>query len=410
MDRIPNIALVGAGYRGNAYGDIALQHPEMLKFTYVCDIRPDAVEAFAAKHSIPPANCFADAETMLNALHDVDAVIVANLDRQHEAVAIGALSRGYNVLLEKPMALSVEACQNLAAAAARHQKFLMICHVLRYTPFFARIKQMLDSGEIGEVQSIRHAESLAYYHHAHSYVRGNFRKLANGSPLILAKCSHDMDILHWLADAKPARIASFGSLKRFRPQYAPQGSSERCLDGCTIEASCPYSARRIYLGEHVGWPVSLISVDTSLAARTQAIKNGPYGRCVYHSDNDVVDRQTVSIEFDNGTVASFEVSAFNKRTERNIHIGGSEGELSGCFEDGSLTIRYFDDRPDQHLVIESLPGDHMGGDLRLIEDFALALKTPFGHELRTAAEKSVMSHRMALAAEEARASGKVIEF
>ena len=409
MTQIPQVALIGAGYRGNAYGDIALKNPHFMKFVAVCDIKPDSVAAFAGKHGIAPENCFSDSITMLNTLKNIDAVVIANLDKDHETVAVAALERKFNVLLEKPMASTVEACQRMAAASERNQRFLMICHVLRYTPFFAKIKELIENRTFGTVQSIRASENIGYYHHSHSYVRGNFRRLEDGSPLILAKCSHDMDILHWLTDETPLRISSFGSLKQFTPENAPQGSAERCLDGCVVEMTCPYSARRIYLGEHTGWPVSMISVDTSLEARTQAIRNGPYGRCVYHSDNTVVDRQIVGIEFTNNITASFEVHAFNKRTERHIHIGGSEGELTGCFEDGSLVIKFFDDRSDITMQIETLAGDHMGGDLRLMEDFAAALRAPFGHEIKTAAKKSVTSHIMALAAEQARVSRKVIE-
>lgn len=409
MTKIPQVALIGAGYRGNAYGDIALKNPHLMKFTYICDIRPDAVRAFAEKHDIPAENCFADSITMLNAVSNIDAVVVANLDKDHETVAVAALERGINVLLEKPMASTVDACQRMADTAARNQRFLMICHVLRYTPFFAKIKELIENQSFGAVQTIRASENIGYYHHSHSYVRGNFRRLEDGSPLILAKCSHDMDILHWLADATPLRISSFGSLRQFSSEHAPLGSAQRCLDGCMVEATCPYSARRIYLGDHTGWPVSMISVDTSLEARTRAIQSGPYGRCVYHSDNTVVDRQIVGIEFANHITASFEVNAFNKRTERHIHIGGSEGELTGCFEDGTIAIKFFDDRPDIAVNIETLAGDHMGGDLRLMEDFSATLCTPYGRDIRTAAEKSVMSHLMALAAEQARVSRQVIE-
>lgn len=409
MSRIPQIALIGAGYRGNAYGEIVLKNPHLMKFVAVCDIKSDAVIDFADKHGISPENCFSDYMTMLNTLENIDAVVVANLDKDHESVAVAALERKFNVLLEKPMASTIEACQHMAEASERNKRFLMICHVLRYTPYFSKIKELIDNKTFGSVQTIRACENIGYYHHSHSYVRGNFRRLEDGSPLILAKCSHDMDILHWLTGETPLRISSFGSLKQFKSENAPQGSAERCLNGCLIESTCPYSARRIYLGEHTGWPVSMISVDTSLEARTQAIRNGPYGRCVYHSDNTVIDRQVVIIEFANKITASFEVHAFNKRTERHIHIGGSEGELSGCFEDGTIKIKFFDNRPDIEIQIETLDGDHMGGDLRLIEDFAVALHSPSDHESRTSARKSVTSHIMALAAEEARVTNKVVE-
>lgn len=403
------LALLGAGNRGaDAYGEYVLGHPGEFRFTAVAEPRRDRRDSFAARHGIPPEMTFASWEDLLSRPRLAEGLIVATQDRMHYDPVMAALAQGYGVLLEKPMAPTAAECVAMAGAAARAGRLLMICHVLRYTPFFAAIKKLLDEGRIGRVVSIQHNENVGYWHMAHSYVRGNWRRRDESNPMILAKSCHDMDILLWLAGADCARLASFGSLSFFKRENAPPGAAARCLDGCRAEPDCPFSARRIYLGENTGWPVSVISLDTSLAARTAALREGPYGRCVFACDNDVVDHQVAALEFTSGATAAFTMCGLTREISRTIKIMGTAGEIAGHMEKGEIVLRVFGGG-EETVPLAGAAGGHAGGDGGLMRAFAEALREGRPEAALTSAAVSVQSHLMAFAAEESRLTGRVVE-
>src|SRR5579872_777399 len=247
--------LVGAGARGTlAYGATALQHPETLRFVAVAEPNPERRARFARQHGLPAARCFATWEELLAEGRLAPALVCATLDRLHVAPAVAALEAGYDVLLEKPMAPTASECLAMVRAAESTGRLLMVCHVLRYAPFFATLHAIVSSGRLGEIVTIEHRENVAYWHMAHSYVRGNWRNAAISSPMILAKCCHDLDLIVWMtADNPVRRLHSFGSLSHFRPEQAPPGATERCTDGCPAAESCPFYAPRVYLTDDVGW-------------------------------------------------------------------------------------------------------------------------------------------------------------
>ncbi|HLJ67689.1 MAG TPA: Gfo/Idh/MocA family oxidoreductase, partial [Chloroflexota bacterium] len=239
--------LVGAGARGTlAYGATALQHPETLRFVAVAEPNPERRARFARQHGLPAARCFATWEELLAEGRLAPALVCATLDRLHVAPAVAALEAGYDVLLEKPMAPTASECLAMVRAAESTGRLLMVCHVLRYAPFFATLHAIVSSGRLGEIVTIEHRENVAYWHMAHSYVRGNWRNAAISSPMILAKCCHDLDLIVWMtADNPVRRLHSFGSLSHFRPEQAPPGATERCTDGCPAAESCPFYAPRV---------------------------------------------------------------------------------------------------------------------------------------------------------------------
>ena len=290
-----------------------------------------------------------------------------------------------------------------------------MCHVLRYTPFYAALEAMVRRGEIGRLETIDAVEHVGYWHHAHSFVRGNWRRSGETSPMILQKSCHDMDILRWLAGDRCLKIQSFGSLDHFRPENAPEGAAERCLDGCLCRERCLYDAERIYLdGPHCGlrqgkdgWPNTVVAGGPPTEEKLYAaLRTGPYGRCVYRCDNDVVDRQTVNMTFANGVCATFTMTAFTETCRRSIKLTGTEGEIEGDMEKNTLLLRRFGE---EERVI-SLDGSksefagHGGGDAGLIEQFCRLIETG-GTESLTGIDASVESHVMALAAEASRLRG-----
>ena len=405
------LALLGAGNRGaDAYGHYAFRHPEEFRFIAVAEPHEDRREAFAVTHGIPAEHTFATWEDLLARPRLADALIVATQDRMHFAPAMAALALGYHLLLEKPMSPVPGECLTLAEEAGRRGQILLVSHVLRYTPFFATIRRLLDEGHLGRIIAIQHNENVGYWHMAHSYVRGNWRRAEDASPMILAKSCHDLDILLWLADAECTRVASFGSLVHFRAENAPLGATKRCLDDCSAEPACPFSARRIYLGANTGWPVSIISQDTSLEARTEALRTGPYGRCVYACDNDVVDHQTVALEFGNGATAAFTMCGLTHEISRTIKIMGTAGEIGGHMERNEIALHTFaDDRLTVMRPSGSTDSVHSGGDEGLMREFASAMRAGHQDDHPASAQMAAQGHLLAFAAEEARLKGRVVE-
>lgn len=403
--------LLGAGQRGyEVYGKCALSQGEDWKFVAVAEPDDARRERFAKEHQIEPANCYKSWEELLNQPQMADAAFICTQDRMHTEPTLKALEKGYHVLLEKPMSPDAAECIQMGNYARKYNRIFNVCHVLRYSEFFSAIKQAVVDGKIGEIINIKHAENVGFWHQAHSFVRGNWRNSQETSPMILQKCCHDMDIILWLID-KPCRsISSVGSLSFFKESNAPNGATKRCLDNCPAADTCIYNAERFYLGENTSWPVSVISEDMSLEARRLAIKNGPYGRCVFFCDNDVVDHQVVAMEFEGGATATLTMCAFTQDCTRSIEIMGTKGYLHAemkkfgdLAKQNAIYIHTFADNQVEKIQVSDfgLMTGHEGADVLLTTAFIQQIKQN-DQEGRTSAQRSVESHLMSLAAEKSR--------
>lgn len=403
-----NAALIGAGNRGNdVYGAYALEHPDGIRFVALAEPDPERRNRFAALHQLPEDKQFISWQDLLAKPKLGDLIFICSQDRMHYEPTIAALRKGYDILLEKPMAAELKECADIVKEAKLHNRNLTVAHVLRYTPFFSKVKEVLSSGMIGNIIEIHLHENVGYWHYTHSYVRGNWANSETAVPMILAKSCHDMDLLVWLSEKKPLRLASFGSLKFFRRENAPEGSAARCLD-CKLRYECLYSAVKQYLGQNTDWPVNVISCDLSFAGRLKALKEGPYGRCVFRCNNSVVDHQVVSIEFEGGITASFSMSGFTHDISREIKIMGTLGVIEGKLESNQIEIHQFGNGCREVIHIPQCPGRHSGGDYGLMEHLLRQYHNE-GIEDLTSAEGSLMSHIMAFAAEESRLTGKVVD-
>lgn len=404
--------LIGAGARGQVYARYAQEHPEELRIVAVADPKADRRELVCHTYDIPDAQAFESWEKLLARPQMADAALICTLDDMHTEPTLAALNRGYHVLLEKPMSNSEEECKAIAAAASQAQRVLSICHVLRYTPFYRTIKRLIDDGEIGEVASLSQIENVGYWHHAHSFVRGNWRNSEKSSPMILQKSCHDMDIFVWLCGQRCVRVSSFGSLQYFNEAHAPKGAPERCTDGCPYNESCPYDAKKIYLSDNVGWPTDMLTTDMSLEGRLKALKEGPYGRCVYRCDNDVVDRQVVALEFENGVVASFTMTAFTTDMARQLKVCGTKGQITADMNTNTVILHRFDEASPRIIELETPPQTnnygHGGGDYYLMRDFVRAVQNE-GTANLSSAQVSLQSHLICFAAERSRIEKRVIE-
>jgi predicted dehydrogenase len=400
--------MIGAGNRGyEAYGPYALAHPDEIRFVAVAEPHDARRARFAQAHAIPPERQFRTWEELVAQGQIADAALICTLDRVHTEPTVAALEAGYDVLLEKPMATTLADCVRLAQTAERTQRLLQICHVLRYTAFFSTLHDIITSGRLGDIITIEHRENVSYWHMAHSYVRGNWRNSEIESPMILAKCCHDLDILYW--NLGPCvQLNSFGSLIHYRAENAPKGAPTRCTDGCPVADDCPWYAPRLYLHDYAGWPVSVISEDTSLEARRRALEAGPYGRCVYHCDNNVVDHQTVNMEFENGATGVLFMHGHSHEEGRTMRYDGTRATLRGTISGVRNLIEIHDHLTGRVEKMDFAGGiiGHGGGDEGVMTAFVKALRDP-GTALTTARE-SLESHLMAFAAEQARVDDAIV--
>jgi predicted dehydrogenase len=401
--------LLGAGGRGmGAYASYALKHPNELEFIAVAEPNKERREKFKKLHNLPDNMCFESWEELLAGPKLADAALICTQDRMHFKPTVMAIEKGYHILLEKPISPNPKECLIIGEKAKEHNKVLSVCHVLRYTSFFATLKKLLDDGRIGRLISIQHNENVGYWHQAHSFVRGNWRNSTESSPMILQKSCHDTDILLWLVGAECVRVSSFGSLTHFKSECAPEGAPMRCLDGCPEEDECPYYAPKIYLTDNTGWPTSVISEDTSIEARTKALKDGPYGRCVYHCDNDVVDHQVVNMEFSNEVTVAFTMCAFSNIINRTIKLMGTRGEIRGDMHRNEIEITDFNTGTVETIKLQDSEYGHGGGDYGIMRDFLKLVQQDGKVQGRTSASVSVQSHMIAFAAEKARVEKKII--
>lgn len=401
--------VIGAGQRGVIYSSYALLHPNEFEVIAVAEIDTARRKNFSKVHGLAQNMCFSSWEELLEVPKLADAAIICTPDNVHLLPSLKALEKGYHLLLEKPMSNKACDCIEISEYADRYKRLISICHVLRFTPFFTMLKKLLDDGKIGKLISIAHNENVGHLHYSHSYVRGNWRNSNESSPMILAKSCHDMDIMLYLAGENCSKISSFGSLTHFKKENAPKGAPQRCLNGCLHDVECPYYAPKIYLTGNTGWPASVISNDTSFDSRYKALKKGPYGRCVYHCDNNVVDHQVVNIEFGNKVTAAFTMCAFTNETTRTIKLMGTKGEIRGVMEKNEIEVIDFSTGARDVISLKETKFGHSGGDDGIMQNFVRLLQQEDTSGGLTSAKTSLQGHLMAFAAEKSRLVNEVID-
>ncbi len=412
MPGMVTIAVAGAGGRGSGYATYAKEKPEEARIVAVAEPRDHYREALAKEHGIPRQNVFESWDEMAARPRLADAVIIATQDRMHAEPAVRFARKGYSILLEKPMAPIERDCRRIVAAAKKAKVMFAVCHVMRYTNYTRALKKLVDSGVIGELVSIQHLEPVGFWHQAHSFVRGNWRNSKESSSMLLAKSCHDLDWLRHIMGRRCLRISSFGNLTHFRKSRAPKGGAKRCLD-CSVEADCPYSATRLYLGmvreNRKYWPLDVLTTDLTEEGVTKALREGPYGRCVYACDNDVVDHQVVNMEFEGGRTAVFTMTAFTRQRDRDTRLFGTRGEITGNGD--KIWIYDFLTRKtrevDTNAPDSSILGGHGGGDFGLMASFVNAVARKDRSLILSGPDESLETHLMVFAAEKSRRTGRI---
>ena len=408
-----SVVIAGAGGRGRiTYAPYAKKFPEQMRLIAAADRIPERLEEMRQEYGLEQDKCFSSVEEMFAQPRLADMAFICTQDADHVRHACLALDKGYDVLLEKPVSADIAQCRQLLDKAEKLGRSVTVCHVLRYAPFYQKLKSLLEEGTLGEIISIQASENVGYWHQAHSFVRGNWRRSGDTSPMILAKCCHDMDLLVWLTGSRCRRISSMGGLSFFRQEIAPQGAPVYCMEGCPVKDQCPYDAEKIYVTDTLtgydtngaGWMQRAVYGGTDREGLRAALGTSPYGRCVFRCDNDVVDNQSVTMEMESGVTISFHMCGLNQRNYRTIHIMGTGGDISGDLEEETLVLNRFGKEPEViRMNVEETISGHGGGDYRMLADMFRARSQ--GQGTLTSLRQSLESHYMAMAAESSRLAG-----
>lgn len=414
--------VVGMGDRATIYSRESFVHPDLFQIVGVADVNPERLRKAREMFHIPQEHCFPSVEALTAVPKFADAVINATMDQQHVQTSLPLLKCGYDILLEKPFALHQKEADQLLQCVRENGRRVMVCHVLRYSPFYRKIKELLDMGEIGKVIHIQMAEQVSYFHQSVSYVRGKYASPETcGSGMLLSKCSHDLDIMAWLMkDNKPATVSSVGSVYQFKPEMAPEGAGTHCLINCPLERECVYSAKKLYIEHPQRWANNLwvdnpnISEEGKLRALSDA--GNPFSRCVYHCNIGIVDHQSVLIGFADGATGTFSMNGGAASPSRRIHITGTKGEIFGVFEEQKFTVSHIAPEAAGGRTMRTVdvsvdrPGDaHGGGDQAIVRDFVTMLRGETPSPCCTAIEDSMTGHRMVFLAETSRECGGAVQ-
>jgi len=416
MSKLVELAILGAGDRGHEYTLFANAFPERVKIVAVADPDEGRRNRIGEEQQIPAERRFSSWQEFISRPKMCDAVAICTQDQMHEAPAVACASLGYHILLEKPMAPTADACRRITAAIKKAGVIAAVCHVMRYSKYTRALQKILHSGVIGDIVSVQHLEPVGYFHYAHSFVRGNWRNEGKSSFMLLSKSCHDIDWLRAIIGHKCLQVQSFGNLHHFKAKERPAGAADRCCDcPMTVESACPYSAVKIYFRDRLAlgndkWPINVFVPNPTPDTLSEALKKGPYGRCVFACDNDVVDNQVVNFLFEGGITASMTMTAFTIFGGRRTTIFGTLGEISTA-DSRFITVRRFLDDSEQIYDSETEPGatgGHGGGDFGVMESFINAVASNDKSLIVTGLDETLESHLMVFAAEESRHTNTIV--
>ena len=406
-DKPYKIAIIGAGVRGTHLAKQLVYSTVPNQVVAVAEPLSDRRSSFAHEYGVPLAAQFDSWEALTSSSVRFDAAIIATLDNQHAGPALACLNRGCHILIEKPLADTYKQCVLIERTQRKTGLVVSVCHTLRYMKAFSRIKQIVDSGVLGQLVHIQHMEAIDHLRYSHNYVRGRWAKEKNNTFLLLHKCSHDLDFIMWLVNDSCSRVSSFGSLEYFVPANAPVGSGKRCLDDCQILETCLYSAMRLYVDDDLTGRIQDLENYHSREARLDAVRHGPFGACVWYAGNDVVDHQVVSMEFTGGATATCTMSGYSATHGRRTRIHGTRGELFFDEAYGLITVKQFNGSELERIHIQRPDGYHPE-DKDIVENWLHAVQTHSVESIVVSAEEALRSHSIVFAAESARIENRIV--
>lgn len=405
------IAVIGCGSRGASFAQNALAHKDKYDVVSFCDISEEQIAKTKKLCGIDDIESFLDVDKFFEKKR-ADVLVIATPDRDHVPQAVKALNLGYDILLEKPVSDSREELKLLSETQKKTGKKIFICHELRYGFGYRKCGEILKSGKLGRLYSIDASERVWYAHWVQAYVRGIGASIERGHPAILAKCSHDLDLIQSYAGSKCVSVSSVGDLGFFIPENAPEGATERCLD-CKHQDTCVYSAKKIYIDlwyewgkPDFRWPfnkVTLTNPHTEESIR-KGLREGEYGICAFKCKVDKVDHQLVQMNFENGVKASLKM-VYGAEAGRKIIFYCTYGEMIFDERSNDITVMVFGKEPEVIRIddfVEDARG-HGGGDEVLVMEMYDMLTG--AKECDTTLDESLESHLMGIAADESRKLG-----
>ncbi len=413
-----SLIIMGGGDRGSSYLKFLDTNSDKFSLEAIAEPIEKKREYLRKKYNVPKERCFKSWEELMQLPKIADIAMICTQDKMHFDPAMAAIDKKYHLLLEKPIAPTPQECYKISENAKKNGVKVVVCHVLRYTPFYKTVKKIIAEGKLGEIVNVNHIEGVGNIHMSHSYVRGNWRREDESAPMILAKCCHDADLWQWLIDEPCTKVSSMGMRSYFTEENKPEGAPKRCLDGCPHKDTCFYYAPSLYRID-----TAEVQHFRAIAANKfeptdeevdESLKTSPYGRCVYQCDNDVVDHQVVNIQFGKDKLVSLTMSPFNKGG-RTSSIMGTKGELKIDMEDQSAYFYDFATRqisvvysPDV-TIDHTIAGGHGGGDMGIMEDLYEYIANDNPSDSISDVDVSCMSHLICFAAEKARHTNKTID-
>jgi len=410
MSKIINLALIGAGNRGSGvFGGYALANPHRARFVAVVEPDQEKCRAFATAHGIGADRCFSSADAFFEKPpKDIQGVVIATLEDHRFDLLQQSMAHNWAILVEKPLCTNVEDLIRIYDATKDYQNILIVCHQMRLTPIYRTIKDLIDSGDYGEIVCIQHSENLSWHHMAHSFVRGlwNNDRL---TPMLLAKACHDLDLLAHLSGRRAEKVASLGSLNYFRAEKCPPGAPDYCLDGCPHAETCPYHVDKLYFNEDTD-PAMIrqMGVVTTKNQLRDLLTRNAFGRCVFKCDNNVVDNQVVQLQLEGGVNVSFTMCGHNGSERRMTKISLTNGEIEFTGLTNEIRTTRFEPHLDETIRVHS-HGTHGGGDLAIMDNFVDAIGRGDTSRLLTRIQDSLEGHLLVFAAETARRENRVID-
>ncbi len=415
--------VVGFGNRGQVYADYANQEPEELGIAAIVDPNEFKRQEAKKRYNLEDKQLFKNFGDFLASGIACDFIINATMDQYHYDTALEIIDAGYDMLMEKPIVPNEKQLRDIEAHAKAKNTRVFVCHVLRYTPFYSKVKELLNADTIGEIMTVEMNEHVCMAHYLTAFDRGKWNSESKcGSGFLLAKTCHDFDLMCWLNNASaPKQVASFGSRNQFVAKKVPEGAAEYCYQ-CKYEPECQYSAKNLYL-ENDAMPFLVWAElnkpldEITMEEKEEFLKHNIYGKCGYTCGGDLVDRQSTIVNFENGSVGTFNLVAGSTRAGRFLHIVGSKGEIEGVLEKNSFILRKpsrnnFDGTEEiieVHPINKAEHGGHNGGDYMIMHDLVRYLNGDASSVSITNLEDSINGHLCIYAAEESRKSGKIIQ-
>ena len=401
------VASIAAGVRGSYLAAQVAAGPHPVRIVAVAEPRVDRRDALAARHGIPMAARFESWEDLCARGPEFDAAIIATMDNQHAGPVLACLRLGCHVLVEKPLADTMEAARQIVHEQWRSGRIVAVCHTLRHMSAFRRVRDLVAGGALGRVIHVEHMEAIGHLRFTHNYVRGRWAREAGNTSLLLHKCSHDLDFIAWLIAEPCLRVSSFGGLSHFKPECAPPGASHRCLDGCRLLETCPYSAVRLYVDDDLTGRREDLGAASTREERREAVRHGPFGACVWHAGNDVVDHQVVAMEFAGGATATCVMTGYSASHGRRTRLQGTRGELVFDEAGETITIRGFSGG-DGEVIRAPRPGAYHPEDRDIVAEWLSAIRDA-SRSITVDAGEAARTLALVLAAEQSRKEARTIE-